>query len=75
MKDKKKSKAGKIGSALRWANHEKVITKQIRVYQHDYDILSRLSSVYGSVSSVVSAAVRAYCNSNHIKYSPSSRVD
>lgn len=75
MKDKKKSKAGKIGSSSRWANHEKVITKQIRVYQYDYDIISLLSSVHGSISSVVSATLRAYCNRNNIKYSPPSRVD
>lgn len=75
MKDKKKSKAGKIGSASRWANHEKVITKQIRVYQYDYDFISLLSSVHGSISSVVSVALRAYCRCNNIKYSPPSWVD
>lgn len=75
MKDKKKSKAGKIGSASRWANHEKVITKQIRVKQYDYEFLTLLSSVHGSISSVVSAALRDYCRCRHIKYSPPSWVD
>ena len=75
MKDKKKSKAGKIGSASRWANHEKVITKQIRVYEYDYYLISRLSSDYSSISSFVASALRAYCRCNNIKYSPPSWVD
>lgn len=57
MKDKKKSKAGKIGSASRWANHEKVTTKQIRVYDDDYSILSSLSASSGSIASVVHFAL------------------
>ena len=69
------SKAGELGSAIRWQGHVKKLTKQVRIYQYDYDIISLLSSVHGSISSVVSAALRAYCKCNHIKYSPPSWVD
>lgn len=57
MKDKKKSRAGLIGSASRWANHEKVITKQIRVYDDDYSILFSLSASAGSIAAVVHYAL------------------
>lgn len=57
MKDEKKSKAGKIGSASRWVDHEKVITKQIRVYDYDYSILSSLSASAGSIAAVVHFAL------------------
>lgn len=75
MKDKNKVKAGKIGSSSRWFNHVKIKTKLIKVHEYDYDLISELSSVHGSFASVVGAAMRAYCRSRGIKYSPPSWVD
>ena len=46
MKDKKKVKAGKIGSASRWSNHVKLDSTQIRVYTYDRDFLLSLARFY-----------------------------
>lgn len=57
MKDKKKVKAGKIGSASRWKDHEKVKTKLVRVYESDYNAIRWLASYRrSSISDALSFA-------------------
>lgn len=57
MKDNKKVNAGKIGSSVRWKDHEKIKTTQVRIFEDDYFILSRLSFCFGSVGRVVHCAL------------------
>ena len=69
MKDQKKSKAGKIGSAVRWKNHIKVKTTQIRVNSHDSAFLASLARSHRlSVVALVSRLCE-YLRSNKIPLS------
>ena len=66
MKDKKKSAAGVKGSAVRWSNHVKVATTQIRVTSYDRDFLASLARLHRlSVVSLVSCICK-YLRANKI---------
>lgn len=39
-RSKQCSKAGKIGCAVRWKDHEKEKTKIVRVYENDFDYIA-----------------------------------
>lgn len=51
------SLSGRKGSAVRWANHEKVKTRLIRITEDDYTILRSLAYYRGSISAAVSFAL------------------
>ena len=42
-----KSRAGKLGAAARWTDHEKIPTKLTRIYTDDFNYLADLSSNSG----------------------------
>lgn len=51
------SKAGQIGSAIRWSGHEKVKTKLVRIYESDYNAIRNLAAYRRtSISDAVSFA-------------------
>lgn len=51
------SKAGQIGSAIRWKGHKKVKTKFVRIYESDYNAIRNLAAYRRtSISDAVSFA-------------------
>ena len=43
LKSRQCSKAGKVGAAVRWFDHEKISTKLTRIYTDDFNYLADLS--------------------------------
>ena len=68
------SRAGSFGASVRWANHEKVKTKLIRIKEDDYNFFSLLSSHDGTIIDAVHHAV-CHCRRCRLFRYPSSGGD
>lgn len=65
------SRAGKIGSAIRWKDHKKVKTKLVRIYEADYRAIRWLAAFRRC--SICDAVSFAFVNCRWCDYSCSKK--